>query len=163
MDMIQRFLAAIFISMTLQRGRRLVFMRRPLGIDEMAPRLNRCVTSNWWTKASYFPLVSRYVTRIQSNSLNGVDIPVIISVRKKRMKILRIIAIVFVLALLVKAASLIAISGSTIITKYSYVLVLMVIFYCILELFPMATVLAFYQVREDSLAIEISMRLLRST
>jgi hypothetical protein len=88
-----------------------------------------------------------YYARVAASELK--QIPVMLSARRERMRVLRMIAFIFIVALLIKACILIYLTGNQIDTTSVLVLVAMFFYYFCLELFPLATVLAFYQVEPN--------------
>lgn len=89
-----------------------------------------------------------YYARVAASELK--QIPVMLSARRERMRLLRMIAMIFIIALLIKACILIYLTGNEISTTSVLVLVAMFFYYFCLELFPLATVLAFYYVEPNA-------------
>lgn len=74
------------------------------------------------------------------------QVPIHLSARKSRLRLLRILALIIIIALIAKASILIAVTGENLPTISAEALSLLFLYYFFLELFPTAVVLVFYRV-----------------
>jgi hypothetical protein len=74
------------------------------------------------------------------------EVPIGLPTRRNRLKVLRYLAAIVIMALLVKAIVLIAITGKPLHTASDLVVVGVFFYYLLLELAPLAVILAFYRV-----------------
>jgi len=74
------------------------------------------------------------------------QVPIHLSARKSRLRLLRILAFIIIIALIAKASILIAVTGENLPTVSDEALSLLFLYYFFLELFPTAVVLVFYRV-----------------
>jgi len=79
------------------------------------------------------------------------EAPIQLSARRSRLWVLRFLAIICIMALVIKAAILIYITGMSIPTTSDEALSLVFLYYFFLELFPLAVVLIFYRIETPEL------------
>lgn len=82
------------------------------------------------------------------------EVPIQLPARKNRLSVLRQLSLIVILALVVKAGVLITITGQSVRTESSASLVAVFLYYAVLELFPLLTVLLFYRVESGTRAEE---------
>ena len=74
------------------------------------------------------------------------DVPIQLSARKNRLGVLRYLAVIVILALLLKSVILIFITGKSVVTEGDAAVVGVFLYYFVLELFPLFVILLFYRV-----------------
>ena len=92
-------------------------------------------------------IIFAYYAHVASIELKTV--PIQLSARRNRLGLLRILGVVMILALIIKAAIIISVTGKELITTSNEALSLVFFYYFFLEIFPLSVVLLFYKVDMD--------------
>jgi len=94
----------------------------------------------------YFIAAVMFAYYAQAAAAEIKQVPIHLSARKSRLRLLRILAVIIIVALITKASILIAVTGENLPTISDEGLSLLFFYYFFLELFPIAVVLVFYRV-----------------